>query len=302
MNGVIIVNIYEMVLPQLSSKIYIIEVDGISSQKSKRYYYLSKIDGVAKIVRVNSIGTLVEFCDKYNIELSPVKEREKLIDVFKVLIDALFYDQWIKEYDELRKHSKEKRYSSERINWLNKQKKIFNGNKDVFNREQVKKLLKLGLMPEGICSYDWFKMFSLVSIYINKYGHIDIPIDYRTKNGYEEDPEGYRLGLWLEVQRYLYKANKFEGEKKEKLKLLFTYDDQLKEFAELLLKEDIYNSMKVMNNDNKYLYKIIDMMYFKKLTDYFDFNGVINKLGLDAVDYKLLDKLDDNKLTKRYGK
>ncbi|MBQ8076563.1 MAG: Helicase associated domain protein [Oscillospiraceae bacterium] len=50
---------------------------------------------------------------------------------------------------------------------------------------------------EGILISSWDMMYEQAKIYYNQYGNLEVPVDYKT-------PEGYSLGTWLRTQRLAY--------------------------------------------------------------------------------------------------
>ena len=63
----------------------------------------------------------------------------------------------------------------------------------------------------------WNKNYDLAKIYYEKNGNLLIPNRFKTKNGYEYDPDGLNLGIWIQVQRNNYHNNKLEYDKTKKL-------------------------------------------------------------------------------------
>ncbi len=59
--------------------------------------------------------------------------------------------------------------------------------------------------------------FSLAQAYYLHYKDSWIPYDFKTKNGYEPDPNGFALGHWMEVQRARYRNNELPEESKKLL-------------------------------------------------------------------------------------
>ena len=49
------------------------------------------------------------------------------------------------------------------------------------------------------------KWYNLASKYYEYYHDLEVPLKFKTINGYEEDENGYNLGVWIENQRRTYK-------------------------------------------------------------------------------------------------
>ena len=58
----------------------------------------------------------------------------------------------------------------------------------------------------------WMKNYKLANSYYVHHGNLEIPQNFKTKNGYEYDDEGINLGDWISTQRRAY-----EGQVKNKL-------------------------------------------------------------------------------------
>ena len=52
----------------------------------------------------------------------------------------------------------------------------------------------------------WMKKYKLAESYYEHYGNLEIPIKFKTTNGYEYDEEGINLGSWINTQRKTYKG------------------------------------------------------------------------------------------------
>ncbi len=73
-------------------------------------------------------------------------------------------------------------------------------------------------LKEGPVSHNdrWINWYNLAKKYYEYHGNLLVNQNYRTKNGYEEDNDGKRLGNWINYQRNIYES--LEEEKKELLK------------------------------------------------------------------------------------
>ena len=52
----------------------------------------------------------------------------------------------------------------------------------------------------------WQDKYKLAKAYYEHYGNLEIPQNYKTFNGYEEDKEGFNLGCWINAQRNAFKG------------------------------------------------------------------------------------------------
>lgn len=102
---------------------------------------------------------------------------------------------------------------------------------------------------------EWERIYNLCAKYYSYNGSLDMRYDFRTKNGYEYDKEGYRLGMWLTRQKQLFKNGKLDKERYNKLKRI--------EF-DLLLEDKITLCKRFKIDYIKYSY-IIDITSYKEL-------------------------------------
>lgn len=70
----------------------------------------------------------------------------------------------------------------------------------------------------------WYKKYNLAKAYYEYYGDLNIPIKFKTKNGYEYDEEGIPLGSWLNTQRQIYKGSIVSKISYEQIKMLEEID------------------------------------------------------------------------------
>lgn len=115
-------------------------------------------------------------------------------------------------------------------NWIYEQRKKF----DELTDDKKLLLEQIGFIL-NVKDYKWQKMYELARTYFEHYGNSNIPLEFKTLNGYEMDENGLNLGSWLSVQRYKY--NSLREERKEKLlKINFVvnpYNEQWQKMYEL---------------------------------------------------------------------
>ena len=100
--------------------------------------------------------------------------------------------------------------------WIRRQMKLIEENSISHKNLEKLKKLKFDIQIEDR-EQKWERLFSLATIYFNKYNNLKIPRSFKTKNGYEYDPDGLNLGIWIQVQRNNYHNNKLEYDKTKKL-------------------------------------------------------------------------------------
>ncbi len=90
--------------------------------------------------------------------------------------------------------------------WISNQKMAYKGQgRGKLTQKQIEKLESIGM----ICyshDYKWNKMYELAKKYYEHYGNLDVPQNFKTKNGIDYDAEGLLLGVWLRTQRETYKG------------------------------------------------------------------------------------------------
>ena len=106
--------------------------------------------------------------------------------------------------------------------WLNTQRQAYKGvGTCKITEEQIKLLEEIGMRFETRDNNEeWNKKYKLAKAYFEHNGNLEIPIDYKTLNGYEYTEEGIALGIWLNTQRQAYKGHGNFKITDEQIKLL----------------------------------------------------------------------------------
>lgn len=108
-------------------------------------------------------------------------------------------------------------------NWINTQRRAYKGNGLYLplSEDRIIKLLNIGMVFE-VNTSKWMKMYELAKAYYEHNRNLNIPLRFKTINGYEFDKNGVGLGRWLQIQRQIYNKKATNGslseEKVEKLK------------------------------------------------------------------------------------
>ena len=90
--------------------------------------------------------------------------------------------------------------------------------------DKKRKLLEeIGIKIEiPVKKTNWYDMYEYAKIYYETHGNLEVPIDFKTNNGYEHDDSGsVELGLWVAKQRKTLAHNSPKAEMLEKIGLFF---------------------------------------------------------------------------------
>ena len=106
--------------------------------------------------------------------------------------------------------------------WITTQRKAYKGQgSNKITEEQIKLLEEIGMRFETRDNNEeWNKKYKLAKAYFEHNGNLEIPIDYKTLNGYEYTEEGIALGAWLNTQRKAYKGQGSNKITENQIKLL----------------------------------------------------------------------------------
>ena len=100
-------------------------------------------------------------------------------------------------------------------NWISTQRFLFINSK--LSDERIELLKNIGIVFNDSHLETWMKNYNLAKIYYEHHGNLEILVKFKTKNGYEFDENGIKLGRWIYNQKMKYKSNKLS---KEKIELL----------------------------------------------------------------------------------
>ena len=99
-------------------------------------------------------------------------------------------------------------------NWIGTQRNKYKHNQ--LSNDKIQKLLHIGMIFRMTVS-NGDEMFALAEKYFQHYGNLEVPTNFKTKNGIDYDETGLNLGGWIQNQRDKYKSKKLSKTRMEKL-------------------------------------------------------------------------------------
>ena len=165
---------------------------------------------------------------------------KELLDNIKMVWSGNTEIKWMRNYNLAKEYFNEHNNleipcdfkTQEGINlgsWIITQRRIYKGlKKGILTEQQIKLLEQIGMVWDISLSKKikegkenkWLKKYNLAKKYYEKYGNLDIPNGFKTKDGIKYDKEGTKLGSWITLQRKLYNGKiKYEF-KDEHIELL----------------------------------------------------------------------------------
>lgn len=203
----------------------------LSASKKTNAVIFDIVLNIENIYSIDSIKEEMQVATSYYRSLGEadqiINEKFKIIDevrncreLFEKLNDALTAT-WDMYYASAKQYYKENgnlevpaRYITEEGyalgSWLNNQKAIRKGTiVGKLTENQIQKLDDIGMIWDSL-DYFWEQNFKLAKEYYLTYGNLDIPTNYKSK-------DGKHLGNWILRQRQLYKSNSLTDEQIKKL-------------------------------------------------------------------------------------
>lgn len=203
----------------------------LSASKKTNAVIFDIVLNIENIYSIDSIKEEMQVATSYYRSLGEanqiINEKFKIIDevrncreLFEKLNDALTAT-WDMYYASAKQYYKENgnlevpaRYITEEGyalgSWLNNQKAIRKGTiVGKLTEDQIHKLDSIGMIWDSL-DYFWEQNFKSAKEYYLTYGNLDIPTNYKSK-------DGKHLGNWILRQRQLYKNNSLTDEQVKKL-------------------------------------------------------------------------------------
>ena len=203
----------------------------LSASKKTNAVIFDIVLNIENIYSIDSIKEEMEVATSYYRSLGEadqiINEKFKIIDevrncreLFEKLNDALTAT-WDMYYASAKQYYKENgnlevpaRYITEEGyalgSWLNNQKAIRKGTiVGKLTEDQIHKLDSIGMIWDSL-DYFWEQNFKSAKEYYLTYGNLDIPTNYKSK-------DGKHLGNWILRQRQLYKRNSLTDDQIKKL-------------------------------------------------------------------------------------
>lgn len=90
--------------------------------------------------------------------------------------------------------------------WIATQRTRYKGMSPSYTKlsdEEIEKLEQIGMIWDTR-DYDWHNKYLLAKNFYEHYGHCNIPVAFKTKNGIDYDENGILLGGWITTQRQDY--------------------------------------------------------------------------------------------------
>ena len=105
--------------------------------------------------------------------------------------------------------------------WIHSQRQAFKGKgKLTISKEKIDLLKQIGMIFGDVHMTEWMNMYNLAKAYYEHHGNLEIVKKFKTKNGYEYDENGVKLGIWIHSQRKAFKGKGKSTINKEKIDLL----------------------------------------------------------------------------------
>ena len=104
-------------------------------------------------------------------------------------------------------------------NWLRNQRQAYKENR--MSKKRIILFKKIGMRFETKnIEEEWNKKYKLAKAYYEHYGDLEIPIKFKTINGYDYDENGISLGMWISTQKQSFKGQTNNKLDEKQIKLL----------------------------------------------------------------------------------
>ena len=102
-------------------------------------------------------------------------------------------------------------------NWIIEQRRYYNSNK--LPKDKIELLNQIEMIWY-VKDYVWNQNYTLARNYYNKYNNLNVPIDFKTKDGITYDEKGFGLGHWIIDLKQQYNNTKVNRLTEEQIKKL----------------------------------------------------------------------------------
>ena len=154
--------------------------------------------------------------------------------------------------------------------WIARQKSVYKGQgSNKITPKQIELLNQIGMRWENIDTMDqWLEKYNLAKAYYEHHGNLEIKNEFKTTNGYEEDPDGVALGRWIANQKSAYKGQGTSKIAPKQIELLNQIGMRWENKIERMEWEDWYNLAKAYYNH----YGNLDVTKRYKTTNGYEYN------------------------------
>ena len=147
---------------------------------------------------------LIEECKKRELTYNDSMTKEELIEILNapIIIDLSNNIGFIKELENnLKDRIKEYQISKD-----DKKRKIHLKNASFSINMINEDLFKIIEYMRDRLTMTWMDKYELAKAYYEHNNNLEIPLSFKTNNGYEYDENGIKLGAWINTQRNAYKG------------------------------------------------------------------------------------------------
>ena len=104
--------------------------------------------------------------------------------------------------------------------WIGNQRQAYSGSGSLkITEEQIRLLEEIGMIFDARDA-KWREKYELAKAYYEHNNNLEIPYNFKTKNGYEYDEEGINLGTWIRNQRQAYSGRGSSKITEDQIRLL----------------------------------------------------------------------------------
>lgn len=190
---------------------------GIWLSAQRRHYVIQKISP-RHVERLKAIGMIFENVHEarwekmYNLAEIYYKHYENLVvDIDFVTTNGYIYNS-----------------KGEKLGiWINVQRANYKNG--ILSADREEKLRNIGIVFENMHDIEWNRMYNLAVVYYKQNGHLRIPTNFKTDDGYKYSINGQNLGGWISRQRTKYKTGQLSQEQFTKLQAIGMIFDLVKD-------------------------------------------------------------------------